>query len=151
MGRQAKGVRLIKLEKDQRLAGVVAFDISEDDQDESSDDDSGQGGTSGQETKKVAVKADAPETSKEVLKADGASAAKTQAGAQAAESDELEELEVMPSKVTPEAHGIDITVDKSVKITDNKTGISVEAKEHDEVHLDLDDGVQQGLFGGSQE
>ena len=150
MGRQAKGVRLIKLEKDQRLAGVVAFDISENDQDEN-ESEGESGGSSGQTPTTAAVKAEAPEASKEVLKAEEAPAANEEANEQAVESLELEDLEVMPSTVAPEAHGIDITVDRSVKITDNKTGVTIEAKEHDEVHLDIDSGVQQGLFGGSQE
>ena len=56
-----------------------------------------------------------------------------------------EVVRVKPAKKA-EKRTIDIEIDKSIKVTDSKKGIATQSI-HEEVHLELDEDVQQqGLF-----
>lgn len=169
MGRQAKGVRLIKLEKDQTLAAVVAFEESDD---ANGSDDGGPGeGTSDGKEQTATSKADAKKVKAatvttamqadqiaEEVVAEGeaqvvefARVESFKAAPAEAEPVEVPEVvqtvEVKPAKKAATRH-VDVEIDKSVKVTDNKTGVTVEATEHQEMHVDFDEdgGQQQGLF-----
>ena len=54
-----------------------------------------------------------------------------------------EDVEVMPAKKSKK-RTIDIEVDKSIKVTDSKSGTIIKSV-HDELHIEVDD-EQQGLF-----
>ncbi len=135
MGRQAKGVRLIKLEEDQRLAAIVAFEESDH-----TDDSSGDSG----EGKEVEVPVGQSPEGKAVdvdLKA-------------AAEDDEMSEIEIasddieiMPAQEIKLAE-VDIEVEQTIKVTDTASGVTLEAQEKTAVHVEIDEEQiqQRGLF-----
>ncbi len=149
MGRQAKGVRLIKLAKDQTLAAVVAF--------EESDDEDGQNDGSGpnQDEQKEQATASAQDD-KKIKAATVTTSSASEQDVEVAEKPEetvapeipevVEAVGVMPAQKATVQH-VDVTIDKSIKVTDDETGVTVEATEHGEMHFDVDNsGEQQGLF-----
>ncbi len=149
MGRQAKGVRLIKLAKDQTLAAVVAF--------EESDDEDGQNDGSGpnQDEQKEQATASAQDD-KKIKAATVTTSSASEQDVEVAEKPEetvapeipevVEAVGVMPAQKATVQH-VDVTIDKSIKVTDDTTGVTIEAAEHDEMHFDVDNsGEQQGLF-----
>ncbi|MEX0849142.1 MAG: DNA gyrase subunit A [Candidatus Dependentiae bacterium] len=154
MGRQAKGVRLIKLEKDQTLAAVVAFEES-DDVGNLNDGGSGENqteaasGTVAQVDDESQVQADAMTTSDDTLESLDAQLDSVDGQSVEIETPEVpaESVEVMPAQ-SVKTNSVDVAIDKSIKVTDNNTGVTVEATEHDEMHIEFNDGndQQQGLF-----
>ncbi|MCK5632989.1 DNA gyrase subunit A, partial [bacterium] len=127
MGRQAKGVRLIKLDKGQTLASLVAFTEQED---EKKDDDSYKGSSSGSEKKSdKTVKADAD--SSESVEAKSSVDSSEKVVFESASSDKEESVsakdEVNVETVKEETVDVDYkqAVDQELKVEKKKTSADV--------------------------
>jgi len=113
MGRQAKGVRLIRLDKDQKLASLVAFD--EEDRDESADSGGSSSGHSDESEK-------------------------MQAAAQDAQKIEMAAQEIRAAaKESPETVQDEPEVTQVQEVQDEQKPVAVSEKKTPEVSLSADD------------
>ncbi len=131
MGRQAKGVRLIRLAKDQRLAAIVAFEETE--HTDNGNADSGEG-----KEVKVPVGISPKGTMVDVdLKASAEGEP---------ELPEAEQPEVSASEITPD--DIEIIPAQDIKLAESETGITLEVKKE---QVDEEQAQQRGLFDVSDD